>query len=385
MRSRTKLDIVTQFAAICLLAASSAAHAAGQLIMSVTGPPQLVVSALRDGCKLPHGYDMPDMKANAFRRADGTVVLLSGNHFNMTSTGPSLDAISKRDCTPVLVSPQDPDPSHQADAEWLNAVEPLPDGTFLGFVHEEFHGFKHNIPGCPVGRHNGDSCWYASALLVVSRDGGHTFHNQPPAQGILGTPPQPFVPGQERQALTSPKAVRNPVDGYFYVLLSATIKSTPVGQCLVRGRSANAAEWRLWNGHDFSSPPQNVYAPGAPAYDHPCATVLPINIFSLKYVTSLKQYVALGQHGGSVEYYSSPDMIHWSGAQVLLRFNSDKKGGSPVAPTSYYSLLGNTSSPSFDDVGTSAYIYFVRWNQGGGNGAGYDRDLLRMPVRISGG
>ena len=385
MQSCTKLPTTITFAWIFLVAAALAAHAAGTLTMTVTGPAQLVVSAQRDGCKLAQGYDMPDMKANAFRRADGTVVLLSGNHFNMSSTGSTLDTITTRNCTPLLVSPEDPDPSHQADAEWLNAVEKLPDGSFLGFVHEEFHGYQHNIPGCPVGRHGNDACWYASALLVLSRDGGHIFHNQAPAQGILGTPPQPFAPGQGRQALTSPKAVRNPADGYFYVLLSATINSSSVGQCVVRGRGANAAEWRMWNGHDFSSPPQNVYAPGARAYDRPCPTVLPINIFSLKYVTPLKQYVALGQRGGSVEYYSSPDMIHWSGAQVLLTFNPDKKGGGAVAPTSYYSLLGNGSSPSFDDVGTSAYVYFVRWNQGSRNGGGHDRDLLRMPVRISGG
>jgi hypothetical protein len=52
-------------------------------------------------------------------------------------------------------------------------------------------------------------------------------------------------------------------------------------------------------------------------------------------------------------------------------------------PTSYCSLLGNSSSPSFDDIGTSAYVYFVRWHNATGNGGGHNRDLLRVPVRIS--
>jgi hypothetical protein len=80
---------------------------------------------------------------------------------------------------------------------------------------------------------------------------------------------------------------------------------------------------------------------------------------------------------------TSRDLVSWSKPQLIWSAPLLFKHGCDAAAFDYPALLDPTSaSRNFDDVGSMAYLYMTRLNLTACKPT-WDRDLVRLPVRIS--
>jgi hypothetical protein len=159
------------------------------------------------------------------------------------------------------------------------------------------------------------------------------------------------------------------------------------GQCLLRASPDQPLRWLAWDGSAFA---QDIGSPYGARSRSDCTQVLVGNVMSLKYIPRLSSFVALMLTRDGVEYATSPDLLHWSGWNLLTTFVSladFKRGHSKSSlPEWYFSLLDPTSkSPNFDTLEERPYLYFVRFHVENGKLQNRKRDLMRMPLRITEG
>ena len=81
----------------------------------------------------------PDLPAQAFRSADGTVNLVLSSPTNHRLVGPDLDSLVP-DCTPIRFSAEDADPGAYRFREWIGALYTDDGETIHAVIHNEFHG-----------------------------------------------------------------------------------------------------------------------------------------------------------------------------------------------------------------------------------------------------
>ncbi len=356
--------------------------------ISLVGEEQIVFDYRRDGCPAAadEPRDIPDIPAAAFRRSDGQVVLLYGNRRNHYLVGSDLDAVARVDCGSLLDPGGNEDPAQFADREWLMGVHALPDGGLAGFVHQEYHGDSHAMEGCAGREQALFRCWYGAATLQLSSDGGFSFKRQALPRGLLAALPYRFSSAIDRAGLNSPKVVFNRHDGYLYVMLTsaADLGAQERGQCLLRGRSSDAAEWRAWSGEAFDRRLESPYAPDF-VFDT-CRPVLKLNVWSIKYLERQGHFLAIGQRGKQVAYAVSSNLTDWSEIQPLEGITLDPPQARATASTPstlYYSLLDPaSSSPWFDSLAASPYLYFVRWRSDPDGSRPPGRDVVRVAIRI---
>ena len=84
--------------------------------IQAAGPPQTVFSWTNDRCE---DLDIPDLPARAFRDAQGRAQLISPHFINRRFIGPDLDHLT-HDCSPILHSGFNADPSAFDDHEWIS-------------------------------------------------------------------------------------------------------------------------------------------------------------------------------------------------------------------------------------------------------------------------
>jgi hypothetical protein len=348
--------------------------------MTIAGPEQLVLSHKDMTCG-PRGgmQDRTDMPVSAFRRKDGSVLLLAGNQFNYFLEGPSVEAAKRTTCESLLPPINDPDPKQFNARRWFQQVYAVDYDTVLGFVHIEYHGDDFFSDGCKRSSRRDFECWYASAGLLISRDGGFTFETPPPPDNVLAAPPVKFEVGKKRIGAYGPRVVRNPNDGFVYVFISnldLNRNLTTSAQCLLRGSGKRLDDWRAWDGQGFNIDMRSPYlVPRGPD----CTPVLDRRVHTVRYVPSLKIFVATSFRGPRLVYLFSKDLMKWSAPKTLMevqRKQSRKKGDPPARD--FFSLLDpNSSSINFDTLEKTPYLYFVEYTE--------DRrkvDLYRVPITI---
>jgi hypothetical protein len=142
------------------------------------------------------------------------------------------------------------------------------------------------------------------------------------------------------------------------------------------------SRWLLWNGSDFAAEaPIDVTDPASTG----CAPVIEANVHSIKYVPRFKTYLALIVRRGEVLATASPDLVRWSRPRRLLEAvqPAEWTPGDP-APATYFSLLDpDSADANFDALDDHAYLYFVRFQLGGGKVLNHRRDLMRIPVDLT--
>lgn len=375
-------------AAVLVLAGPQAAQA---LKLAVAGPEELVAAAETMTCKgrNPRGFDVTDMPPSAFRRDDGTVILLAGNRANWFFEGPSLDAVRRTGCQSLLAPVNSPDPAQHRSHEWIFGLHSRDGRTVLGFVHNEYHGHEHGHQPCTVTNRSDYPCWYGSTTLIKSEDGGRTFARPPAPANVLLSMPWRFTPGRLRAGATGPKVVGNPDDGRAYVLATFFDRTAGVqgGQCLLRGSGASLDDWELWDGQRFApydASPYGCTGTCAGRLADSCAPVLRGNVSSVRYVPSAKAFVAIFLARGGVMYRTSPNLIEWSAPQMLwdTTLTIEHQPGGP-RPAWYFSLLDPTStSRNFDTLEGRPYLYFARFRLDGDRINNGRRDVMRVPLRI---
>ena len=361
-------------------------------VSATIGPKEVVFDWTTDRCE---DLDLPDGPARAVRMEDGEIVLFAGDAPTYyVSRGPDFNTLQRVCDPPALVSADSPTPETYENWEWIWAA--YREGTSIhALIHNEFHDAV--APTCKVGDPSpANPCWYNSITYAVSTDGGHSFskpggpaHVVAPAHEVWTPPatPQPhgFVsligyhgPGN---------IVRGP-DDYYYalILLTPSQYDASTVRCLMRTDTLNdPASWRAWDGTGFNDHMESPYVTGNPAVP----TCAPLNVggASLTYNSYLGQYMAVDNGGDPCGIYLwlSPDLIHWGRPQLITQarwWGCENVSQTPLEPgwAQYTAIIDHADpTPNFERPGRTPYLYYTRFNEGGG----LDRDLVRVPLKFT--
>lgn len=378
--------------------------AAAEVRLKIAGADELAVSADQMNCSTKdfgHRHiDVADMPPTAFRRADGTVVMLAGNRTNYYFEGRNLDSVGRTGCKPLLKRNPKEEPKAFQDNEWLFALYAKRNDFVLGFVHNEYHGEEHNQPGCTFRQSVREastaeekrhlrayrSCWYAASTLVLSTDGGHSFERPKPPMNVLASLPYKFSPSVERAGVHSPKVIGHRGNGMLYVFTTMLDRGRQkaIGQCVLRGSGSAIDDWQIWNGSRFTKSPGSPYRKNFKIGTPYCKPVLASNVMSIKYLPRYKLYVALAVERLKVVYRFSSDLINWGPARQLMKARPFGwwRPGKP-GPKWYFSLLDpESSSRNFDTLERRPYIYYVKARTKGNKLLNRRRDIFRVPIKL---
>jgi hypothetical protein len=374
--------------------AGAAAAAEPSLTIVPTGEPELVFQYTRDACARD---DIPDVPARAFRDADGTVHLIASHYVNRAMTGPDLNHV-RQDCRVIYEGHKRDDPSAFDDRAWIAAPYTLDGRAIYALVHNEFQGhFRPDL--CPS--RNYSACWSNAITFVRSNDGGATFTQPPAPTNLVATIPYKYRgdSGTKSGYFAPSNIVLR--DGYFYALVFAvTHEAQAHGVCLIRtNRLDDPRSWRAWDGRGFNVQFADPYRqPIADPRAHVCTPVgrgrLGSPIGSITHHEPSGLYLAIlvtfrpprvgTKPVGGIFMSTSSDLVEWSEPTLIwhtpipFRFDCTDK-----ALFDYPSLLDPKSlSRNFETAGDRPFIYMTRFNMTGCK-IPMDRDLLRMPVKIT--
>lgn len=390
------LAVLVTPAIVCLPAAAQRAPVGadlGRVELSFAGPEEVVVPTDEMSCEKPtrgrRSLDVPDMPPAAFRRADGTVIMLAGNRQNFYLQGPDLDHVTRSSCHSLLPYAPKDDPAAYQDNEWLFALYSFDGSTVLGFVHNEYHGEEHGNPSCTFSNRENRTCWYASTTLVKSTDGGMDFERPASGDNVVASLPYKFTTAVRRAQVGAPKVVGDPKSGDLYIMTSFADRNRgiSIGQCLIRAPNANKSTWRVWDGKSFDTPIANPYrASEGESQAADCSQVVKENLMSVKYARALDAYIGVAMRRDRIVYTLSKDLINWTPVKTLANvstFASWKPGA--AAPVWYVSMLDPTSkSRNFDTLETRPYLYYVRFRVDGNRLVNARRDVMRRALSITG-
>ncbi len=344
---------------------------------SVTlGTPEMVFDYSVDKCNT---IDIPDAPARVFRDASGTINLIASHYTTWRMTGTSFSSLTK-DCSPVMTSHLDTDPSKFNNNEWIVATY-TEDGTNIhALVHDEY---------VPCG--NWNNCWYNGITYVSSTDGGQNYtHSTAPSHLVAASPYQSPYPSTHTPFGIFGGSNIIKKDGYYYVMVHLEdhlLQQWGVGLLRTNDLS-DPTSWRGWDGTGFNVQFVNPYT--ASGYNTADKILEPISkneigkmCASITYNTYFGKYMVVDFTSGIVDgvtkygfFYSlSDDLIHWSNKRLILQTASTWAAGG-----SYYPSIidHNDVTRNFEQAGQSCYLYYTKWNSGT-----YDRDLIRIPITFS--
>ena len=342
--------------------AAGPAQAAGDLSIEIVGTPAVVFDSARDGCAPD---DMPDLNARAFRDASGRTVMFALHDVNRPLTGPDLTHL-KLDCHVALGSPDDPDPAHYADRNFIAATWTADGRTISALVHHEYHA--DHFGRCTA---SGDlACWYNTIVSYRSTDGGRDFSRSVPFVVASAPFTQDVEQGRQRGFFNPSNIVS---DGHYrYAMISTTGWSGQLdGVCLFRTVDpSDGRGWRAYDGQTFSVRYADPYK-GAPAKQRACSPLPPFifPVGSLTYHQASRTWIALFQAkaAGAMPldgfyYATSRDLLHWGLPRILLAgrtlYNDLCRSGPTII--NYPAMLDPAStSRNYDEVGDEPDLFFT--------------------------
>lgn len=354
--------------------------------------PEMVFDWSSQACEPNH---IPDLPVRAFRDDRGRVQLILAHFTNRRLTGRRLNRLNV-DCSPILSSTGDPHPARFDDREWIASLHTRDGRTISALVHNEYQGHLH--PGrCPQRSY--EPCWYNAITFARSTDGGRSFRQPPMPRRLVAASPHPYEPGVGPYGVLMPSnIVRNPDDGYYYVIVKSREPHIQQrGSCVLRTlRPGQSGSWRAWTGDDFNLDPLDPYRRDGTA-PLPCTPVATKEISemseSLTYNTHLARFLLVGlaalpgPDGELVTgvYFSlSRDLIHWTPRKLIFAAESRSSFscGDPD-PIAYPSLLDPRSpSRTFATTDRRPYLYYTQFNYQDCEQT-LDRDLVRMRIEVT--
>ena len=330
--------------------------------VDVTGAPSILFNSARDGCS---PVDVPDINARAFRDSAGQIVMFALHDIAHPLRGPDLGHL-KIDCRSALGSPEDPDPAHFDDRNFLAATWTGDGRTVGALVHEEYHADQFHR--CRVTTDIG--CWYNTVLSFRSTDGGGSFTRTTPSIVAVAPFRQTVEQGRHRGFFNPSNIVHDA--GHYYALISTTgWTGQSFGNCLFRSDDpTKAGSWRAYDGRGFSIRYEDPYTVTAPR-PKPCQTIGPFTfaVGALVRHRASKLWIAVTQaSAGGVYpvdgfyYAASRDLLHWDAPRLLIAGKTlygdlCHAGASVIA---YPALLDeHSASRNFDEVGDHPDLLFT--------------------------
>jgi hypothetical protein len=275
--------------------------------------------------------DIPDAPARAIRDASGQIQLYASHFVNRRLSGRSLYEL-QHPCDVAFTGRHDSQPQAYDDYGWLTSFFTEDGRTVYALIHNEFHGAERpelcqsKVPA---------QCWENALTAAQSTDGGRFFQRVAGSSGLVAALPLPFTGKRERQT-----GYFNPTNivklGSFYYVMAAMIDPIMqrAGICVMRTPNiANPAEWRGWDGKDFTIHFVDPYGNShAEPTNNVCSPLTDNNLFfgvtSLSYNESSKTFIAVmrfnhwdrARHGELPGIYASAsiDLINWSRPVLIL-------------------------------------------------------------------
>ena len=278
-----------------------------------------------------------------------------------------------------------PDPAAVDGSGWIHSAYTADGVHVVALLHVEYHDGAD--ADCGVEMHG--ACWRNSIVEVTSDDGGRTFRRQGIAL-VAGSPYRHVAGAIERTGYFSPSNIIAR-DGFLYAYVWAPAYGAQRrGACLLRRPiDGGAADWRAWDGAEFSvrfADPyrEDVADPAA----HVCAP--------LPGVTSIISSVAEGPDGrlvavspaarggdagrvSGIYWMESPDMLTWSTPDLLLPVSLLWRHGCDESTVYAYPSLLDPESPGYASIGRRSWLYLVEVPLVDCR-TGPERNLVRFPV-----
>lgn len=368
----------------------------------VVGGTEIVVNGETTACSV---LDILDEPARAVRLADGSLILAAPNApVNYIFRGSGFTSLRK-DCKPVLSSPASTSPSSWAHWYWISSLY-REGSTLHALLHSEYHDpFASN---CKLGDLSpANRCWYNSISAAASTDNGATFSTIAAPEHVVAPPPETWDPNLPFYCYSSSffcphYGYENPTnifvgpDGAYYSAfrgIPGAQTSGQLGTCMMRTSDlSDPQSWRAWDGTRYGLAMLDPYRVGRTVS---ACEFIDRNLVStptaIVYSTYLAKYVAVFPMFGSdgvcgVGYSISDDLIRWSKSTLLItipmagtvacRTSPNRRAGSSIYPSI---IDHSSSSPNFDTIGQSAFVYLVRYT----GESETQRELIRIPVTFS--
>jgi hypothetical protein len=127
---------------------------AGEAItFSVSPDPEVVYEYRTQRCDW---RTIPDSPARAYRREDGSLVVIAAHFRNRVLEGRSFDDL-RPNCAFLSQGAESANPADHDDRFWIQSLVPLGSGQILGLASQEYSGLRHRgLCSTSSGR---PACW----------------------------------------------------------------------------------------------------------------------------------------------------------------------------------------------------------------------------------
>lgn len=336
----------------------------------------------------------PDSPARAFRSSTGQVYIYATHYKNVPLIGTSIDQV-KPACKNQFSAAFSDNPDQYDARIWLQTFYSTNNGRDIySLASSDYHGKWFN--NCKVKAQTSHDCWMSAIVLAHSDNGGKTFHTLPPPEHIIANSPQKFLPTQPGNIgfLTTSNIVK--IDNYYYSLFNtAAYKDQQQGNCLVRTDDlSSAGSWRAWDGTSFRDPLRNKLSLNSDGYTCRTLPTLPFKVRSLLWHPSSQGYIAtfektkksaslVARTDVTFAYSWSKDLKTWSEPQEIITLKGNSHCKVPQAAGAYPSIIDSESNDeNFGTIGHAGYLYYTKFNLSDNCRLTFDRDLVRIPIKI---
>jgi hypothetical protein len=378
--------ILTCMAALTLLV-GTAAQAREASTFTVSSEPEVVYRWKTQRCDTK---TIPDSPARAYRREDGSLVMIASHFNNRIFEGRDFDDL-RPNCSVQSMGKESANPADLDDRFWVQSLIPLGGGRVMAMASHEFLGTRH-AGVCEKGA-PWPSCWYLSVVGLEADERDFAFKLLPRDQRMIAGSNQRFDPSVKAGGFHT---VTNTVfDGdYAYFMAWTEDAAVPGGKgnCLFRApRSDLVNGWQMLSKGQFVHSPDPYPTDGQAPIQASCDRLggpdMAGKARSIVWLEGRKQWMVVwssraNADGPGIYYATSDDLRNWSLASLLAPlapFWGTKETGTFYE---YPSLIDHGSkSQIFQTVGNNFYLYLTRlnWEE---KRALMDRDLVRFKVTV---
>ena len=384
--ARRNRSILTALAWLAVLLGTGAT--AGEAItFSVSPDPEVVYEYRTQRCDW---RTIPDSPARAYRREDGSIVVIAAHFRNRILEGRSFDDL-RPNCAVLSQGAESANPADHDDRFWIQSLVPLGGGRILGLASQEYSGLRHKGQ-CSTSSVR-PACWYLSLVGLEASDRDFSFKLLPRRQRLIAGSNQPFDPTIAAAGfLTLSNTVFDDDHAYFIAWTEDAAEPGGRGNCLFRAHQSDLVSgWRMMSKGEFTWPPVPYPVEGQGSVRGRCDRLGGPDMSGK--VRSLIRLKAQGvwmvvwstrvNGAGGVYFATSADLKSWSPAALLAPLQPPWGTEERGAFYDYPSVIDHDSrSQIFQDAGDSFHLYVTRLNWQAKRFT-MDRDLVRFKVALN--
>jgi len=386
LRNHPFLGILFSVSVLAFLIGTDA-FARDAVTFSVSPEPEVVYEYRTQRCDW---RSIPDSPARAYRRTDGSLVLMAAHFRNRVFEGSGFDDL-RPNCAVLSQGGESANPAAFDDRFWIQSFIPLGNGRILGLASHEYSGIKHEGV-CEKGADR-PACWYLAIVGLEADERDFSFRLLPREQRLIAGSNRRFDPSINAAGfLTVTNTVFDGDHAYFIAWTEDAAEPGRRGNCLFRApRNDLVNGWQMLSNGRFEPSPNPYPTDGQAPKQARCDRLgghgdMTGKARSLVWLEGKRQWIVVWStrvNGkGGVYFSTSPDLRRWSTSAMLAPlepfWGTEDKG----TFYDYPSVIDHDSkSPIFQTAGDGFYLYMTRLNWETKR-ATMDRDLVRFRVRV---